>query len=132
MDIVFLIGRIIVGVYYLYNAANHFNLFGQAGGLAAWTASKGVPAPKALVFVAGVLLTIGGLTILTGFYPVVGVVALVLFFIPVTYRMHDFWVETDAGARVNQMVNFTKNLGLLGSALMFLAIPQPWPLSLGQ
>jgi uncharacterized membrane protein YphA (DoxX/SURF4 family) len=132
MDIVFLMGRVIVGLYYLYNAANHFNLFGQAGGLAAWTASKGVPAPKVLVFVAGVLLTIGGLTILTGFYPVIGVVALVLFFIPVTYRMHDFWVETDAGARVNQMVNFTKNLGLLGSALMFLAIPQPWPLSLGQ
>jgi uncharacterized membrane protein YphA (DoxX/SURF4 family) len=132
MEIVFLIGRIIVGIYYLYNAANHFNLFGQAGGLVAWTASKGVPAPKALVFVAGVLLAIGGLTILTGFYPVVGVVALVLFFVPVTFRMHDFWVETDANAKTNQMVNFTKNAGLLGSALMFLVIPQPWPLSLGQ
>ena len=27
--------------------------------------------------------------------------------------------------------HFLKNLGLLGSALMFLTIPQPWPFSLG-
>jgi uncharacterized membrane protein YphA (DoxX/SURF4 family) len=131
MDIVFLIGRIIVGVYYLYNAANHFNVFGQAKGLAGWTASKGVPSASLLVTVAGVLLTIGGLTILTGFMPTIGVIALVLFFVPVTYKMHDFWTETDATAKTNQMVNFAKNLGLLGSALMFLAIPQPWALSLG-
>jgi uncharacterized membrane protein YphA (DoxX/SURF4 family) len=125
------VGRIIVGAYYLYNAANHFNLFGNAGGLVAWTNSKGVPQAKVLVLVAGVLLTIGGLTILTGFMPTIGVIALVLFFVPVTYKMHDFWVETDATAKMNQMVNFTKNAGLLGSALMFLMIPQPWPLSLG-
>jgi uncharacterized membrane protein YphA (DoxX/SURF4 family) len=81
--------------------------------------------------VAGVLLAIGGLTIITGFQPTIGVIALVLFFVPVTFRMHDFWTETDPQARMNQMVNFAKNLGLLGSALMFLAIPQPWALSLG-
>jgi hypothetical protein len=45
--------------------------------------------------------------------------------------MHDFWVEQDPNARVNQLVNFTKNIGLMGSALMFLMIPQPWPLSIG-
>jgi hypothetical protein len=45
--------------------------------------------------------------------------------------MHDFWTETDAMAKTNQMVNFAKNLGLMGSALMFLAIPQPWALGLG-
>jgi len=29
-----------------------------------------------------------------------------------------------------EMVNFMKNLALMGAALMMLAIPQPWPLSL--
>ena len=131
MDIVFLIGRIIVGVYYLYNAANHFNVFGQAGGLIGWTSSKGVPAAKILVYAAGVLLAVGGLTILTGFMPTIGVIAIVLFFVPVTFKMHDFWTETDAQQKANQMIAFTKNAALMGSALMFLAIPQPWPLSLG-
>ncbi len=131
VQIVFLVGRIIVGVYYLYNAANHFNLFGATAGMVGWASSKGVPAANLLVFVAGVLLAIGGLSILTGFLPTIGVIALVLFFVPVTFRMHDFWAETDATAKANQMVNFAKNMGLLGSALMFLAIPQPWPVSLG-
>ena len=131
MEIVFLIGRIIVGVYYLYNAANHFNVFGQAGGLIGWTTSKGVPSANVLVYVAGVLLAVGGLTILTGFMPTIGVIAIVLFFVPVTFKMHDFWTETDAQAKANQMIAFTKNAALMGSALMFLAIPQPWALSLG-
>jgi len=130
MDTVLLIGRIIVGVYYLFNAANHFNLFGQTDGLVGWASSKGVPQAKALVFVAGILLTIAGLSILTGILPLVGVIALVLFFIPVTYKMHNFWVETDGMAKWNQIHQFIKNVALLGSALMFLAIPTPWPLSI--
>jgi uncharacterized membrane protein YphA (DoxX/SURF4 family) len=131
MEIVFLIGRILVGGYYLYNAANHFNFFGAQAGLVGWTSSKGVPSARILVLIAGGLLAIGGLTIITGFQPTIGVIALVIFFIPVTLRMHDFWVEQDPNARVNQLVNFTKNIGLMGSALMFLMIPQPWPLSIG-
>jgi hypothetical protein len=27
------------------------------------------------------------------------------------------------------LVNFTKNIALLGSSIMFLAIPRPWPYS---
>ena len=30
-----------------------------------------------------------------------------------------------------EMVHFMKNMALLGSALMFLAIETPWPLSIG-
>lgn len=129
--VLLLVGRIIVGVYYLFNALNHFNLFGQTAGLVGWMSAKGVPSPNILVYVAGVLLAIGGLSILTGFMPVVGVIALVVFFVPVTYKMHDFWTETDPGAKWNQIHQFIKNIGLLGSSLMFLAIPQPWAYSVG-
>jgi putative oxidoreductase len=31
--------------------------------------------------------------------------------------------------RQMDIVNFSKNIGLLGSSLMFLAIPRPWPYS---
>jgi putative oxidoreductase len=129
--VLFLIGRLIVGVYYLYNAANHFNLMGQAKGMSGWAASKGVPMADAMILIAGVLLAIAGVTIITGFQPVIGVIALVLFFLPVTIKMHDFWTETDANAKSNQMIAFTKNFALMGSALMFLAIPRPWAMSLG-
>jgi putative oxidoreductase len=129
MDVVFLIGRVILGAYYLFNASNHFLRLEMMTGYAA---SKGVPAPRVFVVVTGILLLVGGLTVLLGVYPVVGVAALVLFFIPVTFWMHDFWAEQDPMAKTMQMVNFTKNLALLGAALMLLAIPQPWPLSLGR
>jgi uncharacterized membrane protein YphA (DoxX/SURF4 family) len=129
MDMAFLIGRVILGAYYLFNASNHFFRLEM---MSAYAASKRVPAPKVFVVVTGILLLVGGLTILLGVYPVVGVAALVVFFIPVTFWMHDFWVEQDPMAKTMQMVNFTKNLALLGAALMLLAIPQPWPLSLGR
>jgi uncharacterized membrane protein YphA (DoxX/SURF4 family) len=129
MDIVLLIGRIVVGIYYLYNASNH--LFLGTAGLTGYAASKGVPSPKLAVYVAGILLLIGGLSILLGFQPIIGVAALVLFFLPVTFKMHNFWAIQDPMAKMGETVNFAKNMGLMGSALMFLAIPQPWPISLG-
>jgi uncharacterized membrane protein YphA (DoxX/SURF4 family) len=129
MDLAFLAGRIILGVYYLFNAFNHFTRVEMLSGYAA---SKGVPAPRLATLVAGVLLLVGGLSILLGVYPVVGVVALAAFFIPVTFWMHDFWAVQDPMQKTVQMVNFTKNLALLGAALMLLAIPQPWPMSLGR
>jgi putative oxidoreductase len=128
MDIAFLIGRIIVGVFYLYSAGNHFF---QVNAMSGYAQSKGVPSPRLAVLAAGVLLLIGGLSILTGFLPVVGVIALVLFFVPVIFMMHAFWTVQDPMAKMGETVNFTKDVALLGSALMFLAIPQPWPFSIG-
>ena len=123
----FLTGRVIVGLYYLSAAAmTHFAGLSTAAGYAA---SKGVPFPTVAVIGSGLLLVVAGLTLLTGWHPKVGVAALVLFFVPVTFMMHAFWRISDPMARMAEMVNFTKNLALLGSSLMFLAIPEPWPLS---
>lgn len=128
MDVIFLIGRIIVGLYYIIAAANHFMQLEMMSGYAG---SKNVPAPKLAIIVSGLLLLIGGLSILTGFQPIIGVIALVLFFLPVTFMVHNFWAVEDEQMKMTERVNFMKNIGLLGSALMFLAIPQPWPLGLG-
>jgi putative oxidoreductase len=123
-----LVGRILVGAYYLYNALNH--LVFAPGQLTEYAASKGVPLPLLAVIVTGLLLLIGGLSILLGVLPRVGVLALVVFFLPVTFWMHDFWNIADPQMRTVQMIQFLKNLALMGSALMFLAIPEPWEPSL--
>ncbi|MFQ5614026.1 MAG: DoxX family membrane protein [Anaerolineae bacterium] len=128
MDFAFLIGRIIVGLYFLAMASNHFRQLDMMSGYAG---SKGVPAPKAATIVTGLLLLIGSLSILLGFQPLIGVIALVIFFVPVTFMMHNFWAIEDEQMKMGEFVNFAKNLALLGAALMFLAIPQPWPFSLG-
>ncbi len=128
MDALFLVGRIVVGLFYIVNALNHFRNVEMMSGYAA---SKGVPAPRAMVVITGLLLLVGGLSILLGAYPTVGVAAVVVFLVVVAFWMHNFWTVQDPMQRMGEMVNFNKNLALAGSALMFLAIPQPWPLSVG-
>jgi putative oxidoreductase len=121
----FLFGRVLAGGYFIYSGVNHFINLPSMSEMAA---HKGVPMATAAVIVAGVLLLIGGVSLLFGLVPKVGVVALTLFFIPVTFMMHQFWREHGT-ARMMDMLNFTKNFALLGAVLMSLAIPEPWPLS---
>jgi uncharacterized membrane protein YphA (DoxX/SURF4 family) len=127
MEVVFLVGRLIVGVYWLFNALNHFT---GTKMMVPYAKSKGVPAAEFFVPAAGLLLLAGGVSIITGLYPLYGAIALVLFLIPVSFTMHNFWAVSDPQMKSMEMVNFTKNMALLGFTLMTLAIPQPWPLSL--
>lgn len=123
----FLIGRIIVGIYYTYSGIIHLT---SLQSMSQYAASKGVPMPELAVAFTGILLLIGGLSVLFGVYPWVGVLSLLIFFVPVTFIMHPFWKVQDPMVRMREMINFTKNMGLLGSALIFLAIPEPWEMSI--
>lgn len=127
MDELFLLGRILLGGYFLKNAYAHY---AQRVGFAAYAKSKGVPSPMLAVLGSGVLLLIGGLSVLLGAYVAWGVLALALFLIPVTFTMHAYWKDTDPMTKMINQVNFWKNLALLGAALCLLAIPQPWMYSL--
>ncbi|MFQ5409482.1 MAG: DoxX family protein [Anaerolineales bacterium] len=128
MEIAFLIGRIILGVYYIFMGINHFMRLEMMSGYAGM---KGVPAPKLAVIGSGLLLLLGGLSILTGFQPVIGAILIVVFLVPVAFMMHNFWAVEDEQAKMAEMTNFMKNLALAASALMFLLIPAPWPFGLG-
>ncbi|MGE5048261.1 MAG: DoxX family protein [Deltaproteobacteria bacterium] len=126
MRVGFLIGRIVLGLYYLVTGIMDVINFKM---LAGYAASKGVPAAEAAVIVAHLLLVLAGFCFLTGWRPALGVAAVVVFLIPVTFTMHAFWAETAPQMKQMQMINFTKNMALLGSALMFLGIPRPWAYS---
>src|SRR5690349_15008993 len=117
MAAAFLVGLIITGLYYLFSAWGHF---ARLSAMTSYAAARGVPAPAAAVVIAGLLLAIAGVTLLLGVFPRVGVAALVLFFVPVTLTMHAFWADADPAMRMNDLVHFSKNVGLLGSSLMFL------------
>jgi uncharacterized membrane protein YphA (DoxX/SURF4 family) len=126
MQITFLIGRIIVGRYYLSSGIRHFTHLDMMAGYAG---SKGVPMAKLGVAASGALLVIGALSILSGFQPLIGVIAIILFLLPTTFMMHNFWSVSDPMQKMSEMVNFTKNVALIGYTLMIVAIPQPWPFS---
>jgi putative oxidoreductase len=126
MQYAFLLGRVIFSIFFLHSAFNHFK---NAGSMAGYAAAKGVPAPKLAILGSGALLLIGGASILLGAYPLIGIIALALFLLPVSFTMHNYWAATDPMQQMNDRVNFWKNMTLLGALLMFVAIPQPWPFS---
>jgi putative oxidoreductase len=125
---ILLLSRLILGFYFIFNAFNHFR---NLNSLAGWVQSKNLPAPKLLVILSGFFLLVGGVTILLGIYVEIGVLSLTLFFLPVTFLMHDFWRETDPQMKMMHMINFMKNLALWAAILVLLFVPQPWPFSLG-
>lgn len=127
MEILFLIGRILFGGFFFIMGMNHFMKMGM---MAQFAVSKGVPVAKFAVMFSGMLLILGGLGMLLGAYTEWAVLALVLFFVPVSFKMHNFWAIKDPTEKMTQMVNFLKNMALMGAALMTLAIPMPWALSL--
>lgn len=127
MNIAFLVGRVIVGIFYLYNGINHFL---KLRDMTEYAKFKGVPLPEVGIVVSGLLLLIAGITIILGIFPEIGIASLVVFFLPVTIMMHNFWAFPQE-QQLAEMVNFSKNMALMGSALMFLGIKKPWPFSLG-
>jgi len=128
-NIAFLIGRVIVGCFCLMNGFNHF---AQLNMMTGYAKSKGVPSPALAVGGSGVLLFLGGLSLLLGFHPTIGAALLVIFLLGVSFGIHNFWTIQDQQAKMGEMAHFLKNMAILGLLLMTLAIPRPWLMSLGR
>ena len=127
LQILFLIGRIIVGGYFLMAGFNHFaNVKMMAG----YAKSKGTPAAEAAIVGSGILLVLGGASFLLGFHPTIGTALLILFLLGVTFKIHNFWTISDPQARMNEQVHFGKNIAMIGFLLMTLMIFRPWYMSL--
>ena len=43
--------------------------------------------------------------------------------------MHDFWKQESREQRINDLINFTKNMALAGGAAALMGIEEPWPAS---
>lgn len=125
----FLLGRAIFGGYFLYNGINHFV---NRETMSQYAASKGVASADAAVATSGAMLVAGGISILAGAKTRQGLATLIGFLIPVSLQMHRFWDEQDPQRRMAEMVNFTKNMALVGAALMLMQLEHPWPVSVDE
>lgn len=123
MNVLFLLGRLIFGGFFLMNAWSHFK---NLDALTGYAQSKGVPSSRAAVFVSGILLLLGGLGVVFGISPEASLALLIIFLVPVTFMMHAYWKETDPNMKMMQRIQFYKNLALIGACLMLYAIPVPW------
>ena len=122
----FVLGRAMFGGFFLYNGINHLL---HEKMMSQYAAAKGTPAPDAAVTVSGAMLIAGGLSVLAGIKPRQGLAAIIGFLIPVSLQMHRFWEEEDPQRKQMEMIQFAKNMALVGAALALMGVNEPWPAS---
>jgi putative oxidoreductase len=126
MKAAFLVGRLVFGGFFLYNGVRHLKERKQLG---KYAEAKNVPMAEAVVAATGVVLIGGGTSILLGVKPKLGTAAIAGFLAGVSPVMHNFWAVEEPQQRMNEMINFSKNMALLGSALALMGVDEPWPIS---
>jgi putative oxidoreductase len=131
MKLIVLLGRMLYSAIFISAGINHLTNPQMAG----YAASAGVPLPGVMVPLSGLIALVGGLSILFGYTAKLGAWLIVAFLVPVTLMMHAFWTVTDPQMHMMQMVNFNKNLTMLGGAFLItyfgsgpLSIETTWPL----
>jgi putative oxidoreductase len=107
------LGRLFFALIFLMAASNNFTKQGIA-----YAASQGAPLAWIGVPLMGVISLIGGLSILLGFRAKIGAWLIIAFLVIVTPIMHKFWGIADPMMAQVQMINFMKNLSMLGGALL--------------
>lgn len=109
------VARVLFSLIFIVSAFSHFS-----SSTIAYAASQGVPLASLLVPLSGIMALAGGISIALGYKARWGAALIVLFLIPVTLMMHRFWGLSDPKMAEMQEINFMKNVGLLGGALLVL------------
>ncbi|GAA0485777.1 DoxX family protein [Streptomyces stramineus] len=118
MDVLVLIGRILFVLLFLGSAAGHLT---QTKVMAGYAAAKGVPAAAAATAGSGVLLLAGALSVVLGVWADLGALLLAVFLLPTALLMHAFWKESDPQMRQQEMIQFEKDIALMGASLILFA-----------
>jgi putative oxidoreductase len=117
MENLFYAGQIIFGAYFVLMGLMHFLKMKMMTDFAKF---KGLPMPQMGVALSGVVLVLGGLSIIFERYTEYGMWALISFLVLATLVFHRFWEDKGAQDKMNNMVNFMKNIAIVGAMLMLL------------
>ena len=117
MDIVLIIGRVLFALMLVTGGLNHFT---KAEAMAGYAAHKGVPQPKLANLVSGLMLLLGGLSIILGVWADLGALLSAAVLLAMAVMMHDFW-KADDQAKQMETISFFKNVSMAGGALIVFA-----------
>jgi uncharacterized membrane protein YphA (DoxX/SURF4 family) len=119
MDAILVVGRILFALIFINSGIAHFTKNAAMTGYAQY---KKVPMARASVYISGLMILLGGLYIVLGFYADLGALLIAIFLIPTAFLMHNFWKETDPTAKQNETIAFFKDLALAGASLVMFAV----------
>ena len=116
-DTAALVGRVLLAALFVWSGAGKIPGF---AGTAGYIASQGLPMPQVLAALAIFAELGGGLALLVGFNTRWAALMLAVFLAVITPIFHKFWGIPAAEASM-QMINFSKNLAILGGMLVVFA-----------
>jgi len=108
---------ILLGLFFVLNGLNH--LFNRLT-LEEYAHRRGLVAPRIMVLLSGLLLMFGGLSLMTGFFKLYGIVGLSLFLVIAAFTIHQFWRERDRNLQMLEAMHFSKNMAIL-TELVYIA-----------
>ena len=125
-DPVTILGRLLLCTIFFLSAVG--NKIPHFSDVARIMDSAGVPAPQLLLVGAIAFLLLGSLSVILGYKARIGAALLLTFLVLASYYFHPFW-KLEGQAHQEQMIQFMKNLSLMGAMLLLMA-NGPGPLSL--
>ena len=118
-----LIGRVLMAAIFITSG---FAKLTDPASAIGYMNSVGVPNADTLVYVAGAAEILGGAALLLGFLARIGALGLIAFLAITNLYFHNFWALPEPQAKM-QMIQFTKNLAIMGGLLMVFAFgPGKW------
>jgi uncharacterized membrane protein YphA (DoxX/SURF4 family) len=120
------LGRVLLSLIFLGSAVGKLQ---DWQGTAQMMTDRGLPAVDALLSIVVGLELVGGLMVMLGLYTRSGVLLLLIFLVPASVVMHNFWTMPPGPDRMNQMAHFMKNLSIIGGLIFVLAMG-PGPLAI--
>ena len=112
-----LVGRILLATIFILSGIQKVAAYEDTLG---YMQAQGLPWASGLLVLAAIAEIGGGLAILTGFLTRIGALGLIVFLLVTSLVFHDFWNLTGP-ERQMQMVNFLKNLSIMGGLLLLVA-----------
>ncbi|UPM43957.1 DoxX family protein [Halocatena salina] len=114
------VARLLFGGVLAYSAIDNLR---DLDGMIEYAKANDAPAPEVTVPTASGSLLAGSIGIAFWRRPKLAALAVLTFLVGVTPVMHDFWA-VDEEQKEMELIQFTKNLGLIGGALAFLNLAE--------
>ena len=123
MGFVFLLVRIALGGFFVWRGVEYLDPYARQAAIASARA-KGSRGSEFAFVTMGLMMLIGGICIVMGIAPGVGVAVAVTSFV-----IDALWRFQIAATKRTTAIAFVRTAGLAAAAVLTLLVPRPWPFS---
>ncbi len=119
LDLLLILGRVLFGALWIGAGFAHFKSLEAMTGYAKY---KKLPAPKLGVIGSGLTFLVGGILIVLGTWVDLAALLIAVTVILAALIFHQYWKETDANTKMQEMMAFNKDMALGGAAIILFAL----------